>query len=189
MTVEEYLNGSDADYIKLGAKGGQSFIFCGRLEDAKKFLETYDKPCVEKLHANLLRVIHEHALLLNGGFNKTAERLIEQYKRYRQERKNGGAKNKKLEPFKTLTAYKRHLKKMDQEEIKRLERRIERCNKRLQNYTPILSREIVEIYQAILYNEDGATPTIIIFQGDEAGNSWDLTEFRNGGYEYETGEE
>jgi hypothetical protein len=184
MTVKEYLDTNNALYIKLGAKSGQSFIYCGLSADARDFLETYDEPYKEKLHNNLLRAIHEHAQLINGSFNKVAERLIEQYKEYRRDRRKGGdayKKNKKLEAFKSLAAYKRHLKRLEQKEIVKAEIRIERYTKRFQNYTPILDRLIVDTYESILRNEDGYIDTIVIYEGDEAGIAWDLTEFRRGG--------
>ena len=192
MTVKEYLDNTNAQYIKLGAKGGQSFIYIGLSQDAEAFLIEYNAPYIEKLHASLLKAIHEHALLVNGGFNKTAEKLIEQYKQYKRDKRNGCAdfkKNKKLEPFKSLAAYKRYLKRFEQEEIVKAEIKVERMTKRFQNYTPILSREVLETYQALLYNEDGAKEEIILYNGDEAGNAWDLTEFRNGGQIYASEEE
>lgn len=184
MTVKEYLDANNALYIKLGAKSGQSFIYCGLSADARDFLETYDEPYIEKLHNNLLRAIHEHAQLINGSFNKVAERLIEQYKEYRRDRRKGGdayKKNKKLEAFKSLAAYKRHLKRLEQKEIVKAEIRIERYTKRFQNYTPILDRKVIDTYESVLLNEDGFIDTIVIYEGDEAGIAWNLTEFRKGG--------
>lgn len=192
MTVKEYLDSTNAQYIKLGAKGGQSFIYIGLSQDAEAFLTEYNAPYIEKLHANLLKAVHEHALLVNGGFKKTAEKLIEQYKQYKRDEKNGGVdfkKNKKLEPFRSLAAYKRYLKRLEFEELARAEIKVEWTTKRFQNYTSILSREVLETYQALLYNEDGAKEEIVLYDGDEAGNAWDLTEFRNGGQIYESEEE
>jgi hypothetical protein len=184
MTIKEYLDNTKANYIKVGAKDGGGFIYCGKVSDAKSFLKEFDEPQLEKYEASLRAAKHDYEHLKSGGFASTKERLIEQYKQYRREKKKGGddfKKDKKLEPFKSLTAYKKYLEQLEQDLTIKAERRVERATKRIQNYTELLSRDVLKVYPSILENEDGFIDEIIIYKGDEAGNAWDLTEFRRGG--------
>lgn len=185
MTIREYINtGNKETYIKLGAKDGGAFIYCGKIADAESFLKEYDDLYIARCENNLKIVTRELEILKSGGFKRTAERLIKEFKEYSKAKKKGGAgfrKDKKLEPFKTLTEYKRHLKRYEQELLIKTEKRIDRLIKKIQSYTAILTREVVETYPSTLVNEDGFKDEIVLYKGEELGYSWDLTEFRRGG--------
>ena len=194
MTVQDYINEhKDIDdlYIKLGSREGGGFIYCGRIEDMQEFLNKFDKPYIERLEGSLALAVRDHTNLLNGGYQKIKERFLEQYKEYQiRKAKNGDdfKKNRKFEPFKTAKAYAKHLDKLEVTETHKAAQRVERANARLQNYTTILGREVVETYQSILINEDGFLDEIVIYQGAEGGSSWDLSEFRRGGGDFDKNE-
>jgi hypothetical protein len=184
MTLKEYLETASAPYSKIGASGGQGFIYCGKTSEAIEFLNEFDKPFIKRLKITKEYVLKNIEDLESGGFKKRSEALIEKFKIYLAKKKAKAPdfeKIKKLESFKNVEEYVAYLKKEELILLKKSKTRLERIEKRIENYTPVLDREVKLTYSSLLLNEDGFKDIIVIYLGDEEGRAWDLSEFRNGG--------
>lgn len=134
MIVKDLNDLYNGKKIRLGAKDGNSFIWCGRVDD--DFL-----PDIERLSKK-----HGLKLMKLLSVNKV-----------------------KYDTHRTL------LETSDGDSRDLLERRVksdkeryEMYQKRVSDFTPILEREIVDIYPSIEYSD----VTIIMYDGMEPGSSW-----------------
>lgn len=122
MIVKDLNDLYNGKKIRLGAKDGNSFIWCGRVDD--DFLPGLK---LMKLLSNNKAKYNAHKTLLEVSNNHLLERRV-----------------------------------MEDKE------RYEMYQKRVSDFTPILEREVVDIYSSIEYSD----VTIIMYDGMESGSTW-----------------
>ena len=176
MTVKEYIETTKKPYIKIGAKRGSAFIYCG---DPKKFMEfeqEYNTAESERLINLAIKLESE----LKDFYPHYKKLFFKQYKEFKKDKADGG-KNKNFKKYKTIAEYIKHLKKLRELDHKRLESSLARTIERRDTFTDISTREIKETYPSTLTNKYGFKDEIVLFKGYEAGKYWDLDEYENGG--------
>lgn len=178
MNLLEYIEALEPNaYIKVGADKGNGFIYCGKAGDFAEYMTNENISAQEynKLF-NIIRVKEDYIANFNSEWEKEYKSLTKAYKIAKEE----GRKEKRFKPFKTITAYRTFLRKDKDRKYKNLEKLLDFYKTRLNEFTPIETREVVETYENVLLNEDGQIDYIIVFKGLEAAPYWDLTEFRHG---------
>lgn len=187
MTVLELIDKTKFR-VKLGAKNGSGFVYCGRID--KLDIETLDK---------LIQISYRDTIARAEATINTLTKKPKSYKAFSEEmmkKKNARvAKYIKQNGDKPLTEDQ----KVELEEeftISRLyynrwlgniNRKLETAKttkklttRRLNNYTTIKNRSIVDCYPSVL--EEGVT--IVIYDGDERGPAWTTEEYESGYIDY-----
>lgn len=176
MTVKEYIETTKKPYIKIGAKNGSSFIFCG---DPKKFME-FEQEYNPKERQRLISIVIKLENELENFYPNYKKIIFRQYKEYKKYKINGG-NNKNFKKYKTVAEYVEHLKRLREKDYERLESSLKRNTKYRDIFTDISTREVKEVYPSILTNKYGFIDEIVLFKGYETGKYWDLDEYENGG--------
>ena len=178
MELLEYIYTLNQDtYIKVGANKGNGFIFCGKAGDFKKYMDDEDVSERERYKiVNTIEQKKDYIADFDNLLDKETLRNIAKFMRAKAE----GDKFKKFKAFKTLADYEKHLEILRTKRWDSLHELLKVYENRLQDFTPIETRDVVETYDSVLLNEDGQIDHIIIYAGFEASIYWDLTEFRHG---------
>lgn len=95
---------------------------------------------------------------------------VENYKRFLERHQH------LVEKFKTTTPKNKKQEKELKEKVLHHTRTINNITKKLNNYTPLLSREVKRTYPSISRDELGAT--IIRIKGNEIGKFWTCKEYK-----------
>lgn len=164
--------------VKLGAKDGSSFIYCGKLGELNteeldtKFINHY-----ERIGKEAERLI----AYLNKKPKDYAQYEMELYRKYRRKR---ASLIKDQEPFDdaelreefkaTEEGYGKWLESIKMR-IRGAEHTKENASEKLKNFTPLGGREIVEAYMSI----DEIGTVIVIYKGEEEGVAWTTKEYRS----------
>ena len=174
-TVGDYI-GKDIK-VKLGAKDGSAFVFCGNLadidicdvdetirnnymvslENAKKAIKNLSAK--DRSYTAYEREMKRKLKKALTSHNDDPEKIAEDYERFTPSN---------LGYHKWTADISRKL-----EYNKSLRRRV---NKRLNEYTSIADREILEVYRSI----DETDAMIILYDGKEHGWAWTTKEYLNG---------
>lgn len=176
MTVKEYIETTKAPYIKIGAKNGSSFIFCGTPKDFTEFEQHFNPREKKRLEDTEARLTNE----LINFYPNYKKIFFRQYKEFKKDKLNGG-KNKNFKAFENIQEYLNHLKELREKDHYRLENSLSITKLRRENYTELNTRQVKEIYPSILTNKYGYKDEIILFKGYETGKYWDLDEYENDG--------
>lgn len=134
MKVKDLNDLYNGKKIRLGAKDGNSFIWCGRVDecflpDIERLSERHGLKLMKLLSTNKAKYV-THKTLLETCKDKDRSLLD---RRVREDKE-----------------------------------RYEMYQKRVSDFTPILEREVVDIYPSIEYSD----VTIIMYDGMESGSSW-----------------
>lgn len=155
MTVRDLGKNYLGVTIKLGAKGGQAYLWGGYIDD--KFVETMHKVSVDYytgLKKRLSKLSYENPKVLRERWEEMCDNRI----------KRGANPNiKDPEKFKIFKA--------------RRDSQIRAAKKKVKEFTSILDREIVDSYESVA--EKGVV--IFLYDGYEKGNYWTVKEYNNGG--------
>lgn len=175
MTIGE-LVGTDLK-VKLGAKGGSSFIYCGNMKE-------FDPEEMDRLIVTAYkRTLKNTNKIIRGLKNK--DRSYEAYEKEMASKRRRSMQMYKNDPLKLSEAVKKYspseigYKKWGGDIERRLEynkqarRRLNALTKR---HAPISTRKIIEMYKSI----DEADTVIVIYDGAERGIAWTTAEGKKG---------
>lgn len=192
MTIEQLINTFDIK-VKLGAKRGSAFVYCGRIGNLD--VDGLDTAIVEgyKLQIQKLKSSIKTNMERPKGYKdykaeqeRTLGRKLSALEK-ELEQKGETAKEeirKEIEELKEeYTPTRIGYRKWHNAITKRIEtskRTKEKIEKRLENFTSIANREIVDIYKSI----DEEDTFIVIYDGTETGNAWTTEEFESGEIDY-----
>ena len=156
MTLEEFKRKFDGN-IKLGAKKGAAFFWCGKLDalDLDELENTLTKRATENLK-NADRALYAQ------------ESIPLDIVTYKAAIAHGPRKNKNI-------SFSQWVDLM-QEELARRVRYSEKLQKRMETYPRLRDRQVVDVYQSFL----NADTHIVLIEGEESGRVWDTDEFVNG---------
>ena len=154
MTVYE-LAQTDIGNIKLGAKGGSGFVFCGKSNALD--IEKLNKQIIDKNEKTLAaahdryRIVRAKSASFNEYVNKNEDKrcTVEGYRLFLDD----------------------HFKK-----VKTVHKTLRTCIDRVENYTDLSGRKIEESYQSI----DEKDTIIVLYEGSEVGEAWTTKEYING---------
>ena len=160
--------------IKLGAKNGNGFIFCGPVPDKETWnsiMEQLTDVYLQNLRSSYEKTLYESDEALKKSWERSVD--FEIRKRMRagwSEEQRREFYDKKSKKLKTEEAWKRFKKKRDMAQ--------KRAKKRLDAFYPFLERPILETYHSTVPgNED---EYILIFDGLDNGEYWTDDEYREG---------
>lgn len=152
MTVEEYISTNSCN-IKLGANDGGAFVYCGNTDNINvEQLDRHIKAVYKKTKENAANRIQR---LKNKSFEDWC---------FLMERR--GYTNPTIAEFKTMI----------KNEIEVARRTKRDFTERINSYTSIGNRNIIETYDSI--DEDNVK--IVIYEGRERGVAWTTEEYVNG---------
>lgn len=194
MTIEELINTYDVK-VKLGAKKGSSFIFCGRIGNMD--IDGLDTAICEGYKLNIKRL--QGTIKANREKPKTYNDYVEEALRTLRRKVNALEKERGSEntPKKRLYEISKELEEVKEEyrptkekyakwyknilkRIKTAEETLKKVTKRLNTYTSIRERKIVDLYKSI----DEEDTWIVIYDGTEVGSAWTTEEFESGVIDY-----
>ena len=180
MTVEEYIRNTKAPYIKLGAKDGNSFIYCGTPKDFIEFAADFTENEPIRLEENFKKLTHE-LKRFPAAYKRLMKRNYLAFKKDKIYPPKEIDKKSDISKYKNAQEYVHYLVLTREMDHKKLVVRFNRAEKALKVYKPIMEREIVETYPSILTNKYGYKDEIVVMTGLEIGKYWDLDEYENGG--------
>ena len=155
MTVYD-LTQSSAGNIKLGAKGGSGFVFCGKANTMN----------IDRLNERIIDK-NENALIKAKSRYRSIKSKSVSFDDYASE--NQG------KPF-TIEGYRIFLDE-HYKRIKTAYKTLLACAERVAYYTDLAGREIVESYKSI----DEKNTIIVLYAGTEVGDAWTTEEYLKGG--------
>ena len=154
--------------VKLGAKDGSGFVFCGDLSD----IDTAELDYM--IVTSYRKAIKEHTAFIERerGRDSTYESFI----------RGARIKARKLgiDEDTSPEAYKKWLLQRDRAIKKRIEART-RVKKKLTKFTSISTRKIVDVYKSI----SEIDTIILLYEGTETGRWWTTEEFQTGIIDYD----
>lgn len=192
MTIEELIDTLDIK-VKLGAKRGSAYIFCGQIGDMD--IDGLDTDIIEGYKLNLMKT---------KGTIKANESKPKAYKDYKAEQsrmlgrklaslereleEKGEKQRAKIEAeIEELKEEYKPTRKGYNEWLKAILKRIttakktkEKIEKRIREYTSIRDRKVIDIYKSI----DEEDTYIVIYDGNEVGTAWTTEEFESGDVDY-----
>ena len=171
MTLREYIEESESDYIKIGSdKGGGGFIYCGRTDEAIEELKDFDDEELEHI-ADLIIIDKKRLEFLSD--EKEIEYFIKRETEVFRKEKAEKRKNCKYGKIKTEEELIPYLRKKREKEKATRFRHLEKMREILQGYTDLMSRRIVEKYPSMINDDE----IIVIYDGYESRGYWDRSEY------------
>ena len=157
MTVEDAINNYMGQNIKLGAETG--YIYAGRVtQETASELEEISNEYLMQLKRTLERA-KRHNTNFEERWITTEARIWAYWEKERKSKRPTRAEQQKI------------IKKRKESDRARTQTNLKILPKWIAEFTPILSREVREIYPS-LYGDS----TIILFEGREYGPFWTLNE-------------
>lgn len=152
--------------VKIGAKGGSGFIYCGKpgLID----FDYLNDQMRERNQSALISASHRYSSIKQKKVS-TSTYIAE------CEKKNA--------PI-SFEGYMKYLQQYFAQ-IKTAIDGVERANKRIADYEPLETREVVEKYKSITE----PSTTIVLFDGTEQGSAWTTEEYQSGYVEIDNEED
>lgn len=148
--------------IKVGAKNGSNFIFCGPAKELEGVIDTLEEKYLKQLDDYI------SSAKKNLNFNLNTFPTLESYSRSEFENSNGEDAGS-FDGY--IAAVNKHFEK-----INSCRKRLAMLNKRLEKRTNLRERKVLDVYNSIV---DQSTQ-IIIIEGHERGYAWDAKEYREG---------
>lgn len=182
MTVQELTMHGSLD-VKLGAKQGSAFVYCGDLQDINfpdldKQITDHYKQSIENADKRI-RILKNKPKDYASFETFCARQIIKETTQYKNKMELEGKKPSEAEIEKIKERY-RPTPKKHREHLERIETELKsvRSNKRanerkLKDFTTIAGREIVETYPSITEKK----VTIVLYEGIENGFAWDSKEY------------
>ena len=173
MNLKEYLQTTNKKYIKVGSdKGNGGFVYCGTPDDVFEYLKGFDKEEKENLRITIRDTEARIKYLKdNDRFKELKDRRLEKFRSLKSKKDKKDYYNAETE--------EEFLEKLEiwcKKEIVKCEKYLEHHKNRLENYTNVLTREVVEIYPSITTNIYDYREEIVIFEGYETRGYWTLKE-------------
>ena len=177
MRVSEFINKLDADeYVKLGAKGGAGFIFCGQVKDFGEVSDGYNRV----LKSSLTDKLHSAKTKLDHWETEEKSRKDKKLILFKQYKEHHDAVVKAYEKFDTIEEFEEYLNKDAEKRLRNLKTRYFKLQKSYDNFTGINDRKIKDVHSSVLRNSHDEYDTIILFEGTEIGQWWTVEEYERG---------
>lgn len=164
MTISELIERTDIN-VKLGAKDGSAFVFCGNIGDID--CDQLD----ERITTSYEKIIRSATTRIKGL--KEKPKTFDEYKREQLRKKVIDEKD--IDKFINQNGYKRWLADI-KIRIQKLQESKRRNRRKLDAFTTIRGRKIVDIYESC--TEDGVY--IVLYDGIETGSVWTTEEYVSG---------
>lgn len=170
MTTQDILNMTISDLIeqtnlkvKLGAKQGSAFIFCGNIGNID--CDSLDEDICNQYRRNIKSAT---------GSIQALKKKPKGYQDYEREMIAKQEKDK-IEYEISKDGYRRWFNELSRR-MQTLRETKSKNERRLKGFTTIRGRQIVEIYKSV----DEEDTYIILYDGIENGNAWTTAEFESG---------
>lgn len=160
MNFADFVESGDERNVKIGAKDGSAFFYCGSLTKLKYSLDIID----DNLQNWYLQRVEETKAKLQRALNREWSPAVYASCRYRR----SGTVGTYEEYLKAVQAYFAELEKIRREH--------QTAKEKCENREPLYLREVYEFYESI--DEPGTL--IVIITGDETGKYWTTHEYKKG---------
>lgn len=160
MNFADFVENGEEMNVKIGAKDGSAFFYCGTLTRLKYSFDIID----DNLQNWYMQRVEDTKAKLQRALNREWSPSVYASCRYRR----SGTVGTYEEYMKAVQAYFAELEKIRREHIS--------AKEKCQNREPLYLRTIYEFYPSI----DEPNTTIIIITGDEPGKYWTTNEYKKG---------
>lgn len=184
-TLQEELKGRiGTKECKIGCKGGSGFVYCGKLSPTiYKTLKGIDYRRKAKLKSDI-ELNQDYLDNIDEFWNskvKNFQKILdpEWRKKAIKERQPCDRKKKERELKKRLKTYDDDLAKLiakKQTTIDTRTKKIAFLQRQLDNYIPLLERQVKEIYK--ISWEDEKNCVVILVEGNDKGAYWTIAEYQ-----------
>jgi hypothetical protein len=156
MNIAE-LDKNKYECVKLGAGGGSGFVYCGLLRNAD--FEGINRQIIARNH-------------------KTLESAKRRYRGHIHRDVSAPAYVRECEKHGVVATFDGYMKHLGQyfDQVKTTKKTIECYEKKIEEYTNIEDRKVIEQYNSILE----PNTIIILFEGEEQGEAWTTKEYEEG---------